>query len=144
MKITSEITIHCARQRVIELITNPDNTAKWQSGIKSIEQLTGEKDQVGSTSRVVFEFNGFQLEVVETVIKRSPPHTFASSFEARGVKNTVVNRFYEIGPERTHWIMDHAFHFGGMMSMAGLVLRPLVAQQAAQSMVRFKSFAERI
>lgn len=142
MKITSEVTINRSRQRVVELITNPDNTPRWQAGIKSIELLTGEKDQIGAKSRVVFEFNGFQLEVVETVIKRHPPHTFASSFEARGVKNTVVNRFYEVGPEKTHWVMDNAFQFGGMMSMASLVLRPLVAQQTAQSMVRFKVFAE--
>lgn len=142
MKITSEVIINRPRNRVVELITNPANTAKWQSGVKSIELLSGEKDQVGATSRVVFEFNGFQLEVVETVIKRSPPDTFSSSFEARGVKNTVVNRFYEIGPNRTRWVMDNAFHFGGVASVAGLFLRPVISQQTTQSMNRFKVFAE--
>ena len=34
MKISSEITINQPRERVVELITNPDYTPKWQSGVK--------------------------------------------------------------------------------------------------------------
>ncbi|MEZ4768294.1 MAG: SRPBCC family protein [Caldilineales bacterium] len=82
MKVTSEITINRPRERVVELITNSDYTPKWQPGVKSVELLSGEKDQLGARSRVIFEFSGMQLEVVETVIMRSPPDRFASAFEA--------------------------------------------------------------
>lgn len=143
MKITSEITINRPRQRVIDLITDPKNTPKWQSGIKSIELLSGDKDQEGAKSRVIFEFNGYQVEVIETVIRRDPPELFSSTFEARGVKNTVVNRFYEVGPDRTRWVMDNAFHFGAILALASVFLRSVVAKQTAQSMSRFKAFAER-
>ena len=43
---------------------------------------------------MLFEFNGLHLEATETTIKHSPPDLFASTFEARGVRNTVENRFY--------------------------------------------------
>ena len=143
MKITSEITIDQPRSRVVELITNPDNTPKWQSGIQSIELLSGAKDQVGARSRVVVELNGFRLELIETVVQRRPPDLYASAFEARGVKNTVVNRFYEAGPEQTRWVMENTFQFGVLMAVVGVFIRDLIAKQTVELMRRFKSFAEK-
>ena len=143
MKIRSEVTIDRPRQRVIELITNPENTPQWQPGVKSVELIAGEKDQQGAQSRVVFEFNGLRLDVIETVIKRSPPDLFASTFEARGVRNTVENRFFEAGPERTRWVMDNSFDFGGLLSLAEVFARKTIAKQTVHSMNRFKAFAER-
>lgn len=143
MKISSVITINRPRERVVELITNPDNTPKWQSGVKSIQLLSGEKDQVGAKSRVVFEFNGFRLEIVETVVKRSPPDLFSSAFEARGVKNTVINRFYEVEPDKTRWVMKNEFHFGVLMSVVGVLIRDVISKQTVESMRRFKLFAEK-
>ena len=142
MKIVSEITINRPRERVVELITNSDYTPRWQPGVKSIELVSGEKDQLGARSRVIFEFNGLQLEVFETVITRSPPDRFASAFEARGVTNTVENRFDEAGPGQTRWVMDSTFHFNRAMSLFAVLIRSVVAKQVAQSMQRFKSFAE--
>ncbi|MCB0232507.1 MAG: SRPBCC family protein [Anaerolineae bacterium] len=142
MKFSSEITINRPRQQVVALITDSGNTAKWQPGVKSIELLSGEKDQLGARSRVMFEFNGLQLEVIETVIERSPPERFASSFETRGVRNTVVNRFYETAPGQTRWIMDNAFDFNRAMSVVAFLIRSVISKQTAQSMKQFKAFAE--
>lgn len=142
MKTRAEIIINRPRQHVVDLITNPDNTSKWQSAIKTVELLSGEPDQEGSKSRVVFEAGGFRLELTETVIRHSPPDLFASSFEARGVKNVVENRFYEMEAGRTRWVMDNALHLGGIMSFAERFLRNLVAKQTVQTMKQFKSFAE--
>lgn len=143
MNITSQITIARPREQVIELITNPAHTPQWQPGIKRIDLLSGRQDEVGARSRVIFEFNGYQMEVIETVVKRSPPVLFSSSFEARGVKNTVVNRFYAVGPQETHWVMDNTFQFGGAMAFAGVFVRNFIAKQTVQSMNRFKLFAEK-
>lgn len=143
MKIRSEITIDRPREHVVALITNSDHTPKWQPGVKSIELLSGEKDQAGARSRVIFEFNGLQLEVFETVVQRRPPDLFSSAFEARGVTNTVVNRFSEVGPEKTRWVMENAFHFNRAMSVVAILIRNVISKQTVQSMRRFKSFAEK-
>ena len=66
MNFTTQITINRPRQRVIELIRNPDNIAKWQPGLQSVELLAGEQDQVGARSRIVFEMRGLRLELIET------------------------------------------------------------------------------
>lgn len=144
MKITSEITIARPRARVIELITDPRNTPEWQPGIKRIELLSGIQDEVGARSRVIFEFSGMQIEVVETVVQRQVPDLIASSFEARGVKNTVVNRFYDMGAGQTRWVMDNTLQFGGAMALVGVFVRGVIAKQTTQSMERFKLFAEKM
>lgn len=144
MKITSEITIARPRARVIELITDPRNTPEWQPGIKRIELLSGIQDEVGARSRVIFEFSGMQIEVVETVVQRQVPDLIVSSFEARGVKNTVVNRFYDMGAGQTRWVMDNTLQFGGAMALVGVFVRGVIAKQTTQSMERFKLFAEKM
>ena len=142
MNFTTQITINRPRQRVVELIRNPDNIAKWQPGLQSVELLAGEQDQVGARSRIVFEMRGLRLELIETIVEHSPPDRFSSVFEARGVRNRVENRFFEDGPDQTRWVMANSFKFTGLMSVVGLFLHDFVPHQSLESMNRFKQFAE--
>ena len=50
MNFTTQIVINRPRDRVVELMRNPDNIPKWQPGLQSVELLSGEKDQVGARS----------------------------------------------------------------------------------------------
>jgi uncharacterized protein YndB with AHSA1/START domain len=143
MRFSSEVVINRPRGRVLELMTNPENTPQWQPGIQSIKLLSGEEDRVGARSRVVFETHGIRLEMIETIVERNPPDGFVSTFEARGVKNLVANRFYEEGPGKTRWVMDNSFEFSGLMSFAAVFIHDLLAKQTLESMKRFKTFAER-
>ena len=143
MKFTSQVAIDRPRQRVLELLLDTNNISQWQQGIRSFELLSGSRDQVGARSRVVFEMRGVRLEMIETVIQYRPPDLFASTFEARGVKNLVENRFYEDGAGRTRWVMDNTLEFKGMMSVLGVFIHDTVTKQTLESMSRFKMFAER-
>jgi uncharacterized membrane protein len=143
MKFTSQVAIDRPRQRVLELMTDTNNLAQWQQGVRSIELLSGSRDQVGARSRVVFEMRGVRLEMIETVVQYRPPDLFASTFEARGVKNLVENRFYEDGVGRTRWMMDYTFEFKGMMSVLSVFIHDTMTKQTLASMSHFKMFAER-
>lgn len=142
MNFTTQIVINRPRDRVVELMRNPDNIAKWQPGLQTVELLSGEKDQVGARSRIVVDARGFRLELIETIVEHNPPERFASLFEARGVRNFVENRFIADGPDATRWVMANSFKFTGFMSLAGLFLRDFVPRQSLESMSRFKDFAE--
>jgi uncharacterized membrane protein len=143
MKFTSQVAIDRPRQRVLELMTDTNNIPQWQQGVRSIELLSGSRDQVGARSRVVFEMRGVRLEMIETVVQYRPPDLFASTFEARGVKNLVENRFYEDEAGRTRWVMDNTFEFKGMMSVLAVFIHDYMTKQTLASMSRFKMFAER-
>ena len=144
MKFTTKVVIAQPRQRVLELIMDPYRLSQWQPGIKSVDLLTGHKDRPGARSRVVFELRGIRLEAIETVVKRQPPEVFSATYEARGVKNLVENRFYEEGAGQTRWVMHNTFEFSRLMSVGAIFVQDLIAKHTLEAMNWFKAFAESI
>jgi uncharacterized membrane protein len=143
MRITSKVIIDRPRQRVLELMMDPKYLSQWQPGVRSVELLNGERDQVGARSRVVFDALGIRLAMTETILQRQPPELFAAVYEARGIRNTVENRFYADGPEQTRWVMSNALEFTGLLSAAAGLVQDSVVKQTRESMARFKMFAEK-
>ena len=43
MNFTTQVVINRPRPHVLELISNPDNLAVWQPGLKSVELLAGKR-----------------------------------------------------------------------------------------------------
>lgn len=143
MNFTTQVVIELPRQRVIELVSDPDNLTEWQPGIKSVELIEGERNTVGAKSRVVFDFRGVRLEMLETITAYAPPDMFAARYEARGVRNLVENRFFADGPAKTRWVLSNHFTFSGLMSFVSPFVLDSVPQQNRDAMQRFKTFAER-
>ena len=100
---TVAIEIDLPRDRVIELFDDPDNQAKWQTGLQSFEPISGEPGQVGARSRLVFLSGKQRIELVETITWRGPPDEFRGTYEWGGGSSTLENRFIEVGPQRTRW-----------------------------------------
>ena len=142
MKYTSEITIDLPRQRVIELFDSAENLAKWQPGLQSFEPLDGEPGQPGARSRLVYDENGRQVEMIETIVRRDLPDEFTATYEAKGVQNRVANCFVEEDTGHTHWVMENEFKFSGLMALMGLFMRGAIQKQTLKDMSRFKAFAE--
>lgn len=143
MKSTSEITIARPRQQVIDLIMAPGNFSKWQPGVKSFELLSGQQGQPGARAKVVLDMHGFKMEMIETIVERRMPDVYTLRYEGKGVKNIVENRFYEVGPNETRWVMANTLEVGLMMAMAGPMINDIVGKQNHESMKAFKAFAEK-
>jgi hypothetical protein len=143
MNFTTQVVIGLPRPRVIELVSDPANLPEWQPGIKSVELIAGERNTVGARSRVVFDFRGFRLEMIETIVAYAPPEIFAARYEAKGVRNLVENRFFDDGPEKTRWVLSNNFTFSGLISFVSPFVRDSIPQQNRDAMQRFKIFAER-
>ena len=142
MKYTTEVTINLPRQRVIELFDDPDNMAKWQPGLLSFEPISGEPGQPGAKSRLRYDMNGRKMEMIETITSRNLPDEFAGIYDAKGVHNIIVNRFYEDGPDRTRWVTENEFQFSGIMMLFGLFMPGSFRKQSLETMNDFKAFAE--
>jgi uncharacterized membrane protein len=142
MKHTSEVIIDLPRQRVIELLGDRDNLSRWQTGLRSYELLSGEEGQVGAKARLVRDIMGRRIEMIETVISLDLPDAFTSTYETKGVLNRVENRFYEISPEKTRWVMESELTTSGGMAMLGGMIRGVIEKQTVEQMRRFRAFAE--
>ena len=140
---TVEIEIDLPRDRVVELFDDPDNLVKWQAGLQSFEHLSGEPGQPGAKSKLVFKVGKRNVELFETVTERNLPDEFNGMYEWRGGKNTLRNRFIELGPNRTKWESTCDYEFSGlMMKLMGFLFPGKFHEQNMSFLRSFKAFAE--
>ncbi len=142
MKYTCEVEINQPRNKVIELFDNPDNMSKWQPGLQSFEHIEGEAGKPGAKSRLKYDMNGRKVEMIETITTRKLPDEFSGTYEAKGVFNSMVNKFFEVGPDKTRWVAETEFEFSGFMKLIGFFMKGSFPKQTQKYLDNFKRFAE--
>ena|SRR5690606_27970353 len=83
MKFSQEILINLPREEVIIIIQDPSNFRHWQRGLISHKHLTGLPGKEGSRSRVKYNMNGREIEMIETIIKINSPKKFYATYEPK-------------------------------------------------------------
>ncbi len=140
---TVEIEIALPRDRVIELFDSPENLVKWQTGLQSFEHLSGEPGQPGAKSKLVFVNGRHRFELIETITERRLPDEFNGTYEWAGGRNTLQNRFIEMGPNRTKWVSTCDYQFKSfMLKMMGLLMPGMFRKQNLKFLQNFKAFCE--
>jgi len=140
---TVEIEIDLPRDRVIELFDNPENLLKWQKGLQSFEPVSGEPGQPGAKSKLVFLNGKHRIELIETITERNLPDEFNGTYEWKGGRNTLRNRFIRLGPDRTRWECTCEYQFSSfMLKTMGLLLPGMFRKQHLSFLKSFKAFAE--
>ncbi len=140
---TVEIEMAVPRARVVELFDNPDNLFKWQTGLQSVEHISGERGQPGAKSKLVYLSGRHRIELIETVTVRNLPDEMSGTYEWQGGKNTLRNRFIELGPNRTKWESTCAYQFRSfMLKMMGFFCPGMFRKQNLSFLKNFKAFAE--
>ncbi len=144
MKYTSEITIDLPRDRMLEIMDNPDNMQKWQEGLLRWEHMTdGDFRAPGAKMKMVFQQGKREMEIVETIVSHSFPEEFKCIYETKGVKNWANNVFHEAGPDKSRWVAEHEFQFSGFMKVMSFFMpTSMFKKQTLKTMNAFKDFAE--
>lgn len=142
MRYSCSVTIDLPRELVLELFDSSENLAKWQNGLKSMDHLEGEPGQIGAKSKLTYDMNGRSVEMIEKVIHRDLPDELSFAYETKGVWNSCVNTFTDLGPETTVWRMDNEFRCSGFMKLMTWVAPFAFKKQTLADMNRFKEFAE--
>ena len=153
MKYTVSIEIALPRERVAQLLADPEHLPKWLHGLVLHEPLSGVHGQVGTTSRVVIQTGRQRFEATETVTRREPADLhgipsgsivhFDREIVGNGMWSAARERLTEAGPEATLWESDNEYRFSGlMMRLVGLLMPGSFRKQSLQHMQDFKAFAE--
>ena len=140
---TSTVDIELPRDQVLALFDDPDNLVKWQKGLQSFEHMSGEPGQVGAKSKLIF-LNGEQhIELIETITKRDLPDEFSGLYQWKGGSNTLVNRFTELGPDRTRWESTCTYSFETWpLKIMGFFFPAMFQKQNQSFLDAFKAFCE--
>ena len=141
---TVSVEIDLPREKVIELFDNPDNLAMWQEGFQSFTHLEGEPGQPGAKSLIVYENNGQRVELTETILERNLPDQFDGVYSWGGGSNTLLNRFIEVGPDRTRWESTCSYEFKTLfLKLMGFFMPGAFKKQNQKFLDAFKAFCEK-
>lgn len=143
MRYQLEREIDLPRERVVELMIDHRNLTKWQPDLISVEQLTGEPGQVGAQSKQVNRQGNRELAIIETITVKNLPEELCATYEAEGVWNLIECRFYDLGANRTRWVLTSDFRSTSIMMKLMTVFAPgMFKKQTTKFMSRFQEFAE--
>lgn len=153
MKYIVSIEIALPRERVVQLLADPETLPKWLRGLVLHEPLNGMHGQVGTESRVVMQVGQQTMECTETITHREPANLhgiprdtvvhFDREIVVKGMWSAVRDRLTEAGPDTTLWASENQYRFSGLpMRLAGPLMRSSFRKQSEQHMQDFKAFAE--
>lgn len=143
MKYRLEILINKPRSKVWKFFVDPEQTKNWQPSLNTIELLGGAQGQPGAESRLIFNENGREFSLVETILYRQEPERLDQKYENQFSSNTVRNIFVEQGPEQTLWTAETEYRFKTLlMKIMGPLYRKNFAARTQRDMERFREIVE--
>jgi hypothetical protein len=94
--------------------------------------------------KVVALFDHKQIELTETILVKNLPAMSSALYEHKHMVNTMTNRFYSPGQDRT--IYEAEMHYtrfiGFIPKLMALLIPGLFKKQVQDTLDRFKSFVE--
>jgi hypothetical protein len=153
MKYTVSLEIALPREKVAQLLADPEHMPKWLRGLVVHEPLSGVHGHVGTKSRVVMQTGQQKFEAAETITRREPvdlhgiPKEDVVHFEreivGKGMWSAARERLTETGPETTLWVSENEYRFSGLlMRLVGILMPGAFRKQSLEHMQDFKAFAE--
>jgi hypothetical protein len=143
MKFRLELPINKPRVEVWKAFDNPQNMNKWQPSLISFDTISGRQGQPGAVSRLTFEENGRQFELIERVTYRDEPTRLDGVYENNFADNTVKNTFIEKGKDQTLWVVETEFKFKTLaMKILGPIMKKKFVARTKKEMEQFKEMVE--
>ena len=142
MKTRNEITIDADRATVWREFDNPDNLGKWQPTLKSFTHQSGTAGEPGAVSELVYDENGREVAMTETMTERREPDFMAGIYDSAWSKVTIVNHFEVMGDNQTRWVIYANHQFKGFFRFLALFLRKSIRARTDDWMQRFKLLVE--
>ena len=142
MKAKFEVIVDADRNAVWDAFDNPGNIPKWQPTLKSFTHKSGTPGEVGSITELVYDENGRELVMSETITERRQPDFMAGIYATKGSKSLIVNYFETVEGNKTRWV-SHANHsFSGFMKLVSPFIRKTICDRTENDMQRFKLLVE--
>lgn len=142
MKHKFEITIDASRQKVWAAFDNPDNLRRWQQNFHSYTHRSGQPGREGAVAELVFDENGKEIVLTETITERREPDFLAAMYESDHGSTLIVNHFEEIDENTTRWTSWCNFTFRGFMKFKSLFVAGSIRRRTEGDMQRFKLMVE--
>ena len=142
MKVQTQVLIDADIETVWRAFDNPDNMARWQPTLKSFTHKSGKAGQPGAVSELLYDENGRDVLLTETITERREPDFLAGTYESKWGTTVIVNHFERIGEQQTRWVSYSRHSFRGIMRFLAIFMRGSMCKRADDDMQRFKLLVE--
>jgi len=142
MKHKAEIIIDADLDTVWKYFDDPDNLTKWQPTLKSFTHKSGTPGQPDAVSELVYDENGREVVMTETITARREPYFLGGTYESKWANVAIVNHFEEIADNKTLWSMNTKYGFKGFMKIMALFMHKSICARSDTDMNRFKLLVE--
>jgi len=100
---TVTVTVNAPVSKTFAVFNDTTNMSKWMNTFKSIKNISGEKNEVGSKWELRYDENGRELVINETVTAFEQDKLFAFDMEDEFAKFHVEIRFEEVNGQTIIW-----------------------------------------
>lgn len=142
MKHKTEVLIDADRPTVWRFFDDPDNMSKWQPTLKSFTHRSGIPGQPDSISDLVYNENGREVLMTETITARREPEFLGGTYESKWGNVIVFNHFEETADGKTLWKSNVNYVFKGLMKIMAIFMRKSICGRTDTDMNRFKLMVE--
>jgi uncharacterized protein YndB with AHSA1/START domain len=142
MKHKTEVLIDADRATVWRLFDDSDNMSKWQPTLKSFTHKSGTPGQPDSISDLVYDENGREVAMTETITARRDQEFLGGTYESKWGNVIVFNHFEETTDGKTLWKSNVNYVFKGFMKILAIFMRKSICGRTDTDMNRFKLMVE--
>lgn len=142
MKYSCEVIIELSVSDVMRLMKDHQIMKRWQPDLKSITLEKGEALKTGAVSKIIYEYKGKDIEIVETILNHTH-NSYEALYESKQSKNWYKNDFTDLG-NRTLWRCDNLFKMTGVMKLLELFGKPMFKKKTYKDMLAFKRIVENL
>ncbi|MCP4299627.1 MAG: SRPBCC family protein [Gammaproteobacteria bacterium] len=142
MKHKTEVLIDADRATVWRMFDNPHNMTKWQPTLKSFTHKSGTPGQPDAVSELVYDENGRDVVMIETITARREPDFLGGTYETKWGTVIIFNHFEDTGDSKTRWVSNVNYIFKGFMKIMALFMRKSIFSRNDTNMNHFKLLVE--
>lgn len=142
MKHKTEILIDADRAIVWRLFDDSNRMMEWQPNLKSFTHKSGTPGQPDAVSKLVYDENGREVVMTETITARREPDFLGGTYESRWGQVIIFNHFEETSDGKTRWVVNTNYKFRGLMKIMALFMRKSICDRTDTDLNRFKLLVE--
>ena len=143
MKYEIEIPIHCNKEQVIALYTNPDLLSKWQTDLTYYQTVNGEAVQSNAQAIIYQKYRNKQVIIQETVLQRKGSEDIHLRYEKSSAELTERHYFKVLTNNQTLWPVQYKFRFKPFgLRLFSWYFKPYFREHHLALMHSFRQFAE--
>jgi uncharacterized protein YndB with AHSA1/START domain len=124
-------------------VTDAEALAEWQPTLKSLRVVSGRRGEAGSVSELVYDENGREVRLEETVTDSRDPELLELTYRGGQAVSRLRHWFASPAPGETVWTVDCDVRFHGLWRrLLAPLLKGSVRRRIDGDMARLQQLLE--